>query len=118
MGGGLGRKFEQDYIAQAIQIAKALPSGTPVKLTWTREQDMANDQYRPMALIRIRAGLDSAGNVTAWNARHVSPSISKQRGFTLGTKGDANATEGGTALPYSFGSRLVKHTSSIHRRYR
>src|SRR4029079_10351468 len=65
MGGGLGRKFEQDYICQAIQIAKALPSGTPVKLTWIREQDMANDQYRPMALIRIQGGLDAAGNVTA-----------------------------------------------------
>jgi isoquinoline 1-oxidoreductase beta subunit len=109
MGGGLGRKFEQDYIAQAIQVAKALPSSTPVKLTWPREQDMTNDQFRPTAAIRIRAGLDSAGNVTAWNCRHVSPSISKQRGATLGAKGDSNATEGGTALPYSFGSRLVDY---------
>ncbi len=109
MGGGLGRKFEQDYIAQAIQIAKALPSGTPVKMIWKREQDMANDQFRPMALIRIRAGLDAAGNVTAWNCRHVSPSISKQRGATLGAKGDGNATEGATLLPYSFGSRLVDY---------
>ena len=112
MGGGLGRKFEQDYISQAIQIAKGLPTanfGTPVKMIWAREQDMANDQFRPMAMLRIRAGLDADGNVTAWNCRSVSPSISKQRGATLGAKGDGNATEGGTALPYAFGSRLVDY---------
>lgn len=109
MGGGLGRKFEQDYIAQAIQIAKALPAGTPVKLTWTREQDMANDQYRPMACIRVQAGLDGAGNITAWNYRHVSPSISAQRGRALRSTGDGNATEGSTDLPYVFGSRLTEY---------
>ncbi|MGB8168880.1 MAG: molybdopterin cofactor-binding domain-containing protein [Chthoniobacteraceae bacterium] len=112
MGGGLGRKFEQDYISQAIQIAKGLPVanfGTPVKMIWSREQDMANDQFRPMAMIRIQAGVDADGNVTAWKCRHVSPSISKQRGATLGAKGDANATEGSTVLPYAFGSRLVDY---------
>ncbi len=109
MGGGLGRKIEQDFISQAVQVAKALPSGTPVKLTWTREQDMANDQYRPMAMIRVRAGLDNAGSVSAWNYRHISPSISKQRGATIGTKGDSQATEGSTTLPYNFGSRTVEY---------
>ncbi|MEP6809968.1 MAG: molybdopterin cofactor-binding domain-containing protein [Chthoniobacterales bacterium] len=109
MGGGLGRKIEQDFISQAVQIAKALPYGTPVKLTWTREQDMANDQYRPMAAIRVRAGLDNSNHVIAWNYRNVSPSISKQRGANLGATGDSQATEGSTALPYSFGSRKVEY---------
>ncbi len=107
MGGGLGRKFEQDYITQAIRTAMAV--GRPVKLTWPREEDMARDQYRPMAVTRIKVGLDGSGNITAWANRHVSPSISAQRGRNLGATGDANATEGATALPYKFGNRLIDY---------
>ncbi len=107
MGGGLGRKFEQDYITQAIRTAMAV--GRPVKLTWPRAEDMTRDQYRPMAVSRIKIGLDAAGNVTAWANRSVSPSINGQRGRVLGATGDANATEGGRALPYKFGSRLVDY---------
>jgi isoquinoline 1-oxidoreductase beta subunit len=114
MGGGLGRKFEQDYITQAIRTAMAL--GKPVKLTWPREEDMTRDQYRPMAVSRVRVGLDAAGKIVAWANRHVSPSISLQRARPLGATGDANATEGATALPYHLGSRLmdyVVHPSPI-----
>jgi isoquinoline 1-oxidoreductase beta subunit len=114
MGGGLGRKFEQDYITQAIRTAMAVER--PVKLIWPREEDMTRDQYRPMAVSRVRIGLDAAGNITAWANRHVSPSINQQRGRTLGATGDNNATEGGRALPYKFGSRLmdyVVHPSPI-----
>ncbi len=107
MGGGLGRKFEQDYITQAITTAMAI--GRPVKLTWPRSEDMTRDQYRPMAVSRITVGLDAAGNVTAWANRRVSPSINGQRGRVLGATGDSNATEGGRALPYKFGSRLVDY---------
>ncbi len=107
MGGGLGRKFEQDYITQAIRTAMAV--GRPVKLTWPRAEDMTRDQYRPMAVSRIKVGLDAAGNVTAWANRSVSPSINQQRGRVLGATGDSNATEGGRALPYKFGSRLVDY---------
>ncbi len=114
MGGGLGRKFEQDYIAQAI--ATAMTIGRPVKLTWPREQDMQRDQYRPMAVTRIQVSLDAANNITAWKNRHVSPSISAQRRTTPLTASDNNATEGATALPYNFPSRLidyVQHMSPI-----
>lgn len=107
MGGGLGRKFEQDYITQAIRTAMAI--GRPVKLTWPRSEDMTRDQYRPMAVTRIKVGLDASGNITAWSNRHVSPSISAQRGRNLGATGDANATEGATSLPYNFGSRLIDY---------
>jgi isoquinoline 1-oxidoreductase beta subunit len=114
MGGGLGRKFEQDYITQAVTTAMAI--GRPVKLTWPREQDMTRDQYRPMAVTRIRVALDAANNITAWANRHVSPSISAQRRTTPLTAADNNATEGATALPYAFPSRLidyVQHMSPI-----
>ncbi len=107
MGGGLGRKFEQDYITQAITTAMAV--GRPVKLIWPRSEDMTRDQYRPMAVSRIKVGLDAAGNVTAWANRSVSPSINQQRGRVLGATGDSNATEGGRLLPYKFGSRLVDY---------
>jgi len=107
MGGGLGRKFEQDYITQAIQVAQAI--NKPVKLTWTREEDMAHDKYRPMALSRIQVGLDRAGSIVAWANRQVSPSLLGQRGVVLGSTGDSQATEGATGLPYAFGSRLMEY---------
>lgn len=107
MGGGLGRKFEQDYISQAIKIAMAV--NKPVKLTWTREEDMAHDRYRPMALSRIQVGLDKTGRIVAWANRQVSPSLLSQRGAVLGPAGDSQATEGATGLPYAFGSRLMEY---------
>lgn len=107
MGGGLGRKIEQDYVAQALQVAKALRR--PVKLTWPREEDMQHDQYRPMALVRVRAGLDASGNVLAWDNRIVSPSILFQRGWIPDGVVDGQSTEGATELPYAFGSRRVEY---------
>ena len=111
MGGGLGRKFEQDYIAQAIQTAMAI--GRPVKLTWPREQDMQRDQYRPMAVTRIQVALDAAGEITGWKNRNVSPSISGQRKSTPLTASDNNATEGATALPYNIPNRLVDYVQHM-----
>ena len=114
LGGGLGRKFEVDYVIQAIKIAQAI--GQPVKLTWPREQDMGNDQYRPMALSRIQAGVDSTGNIVAWSNRIVSPSILGQRGWIPPAANDSQATDGATALVYGFGSRLVeyvKHPAAV-----
>ncbi len=107
MGGGLGRKIEQDYIAQAVQVAKAVSK--PVKLTWSREEDMANDQYRPFALARVKAALDSKGNIIGWANRIVSPSILYQRGWIPDNVVDTQSTEGATGLPYNFGSRIVEY---------
>jgi isoquinoline 1-oxidoreductase beta subunit len=107
LGGGLGRKFEQDFISQAVQVAKAI--GKPVKLTWPREEDFQHDQYRPMALSRVRATLDPQGNVLGWANRIVSPSILFQRGNPLSTGVDSQGVEGAINLPYAFGSRLVEY---------
>jgi isoquinoline 1-oxidoreductase beta subunit len=107
MGGGLGRKFEVDYVAQAIQVSQAI--GGPVKLTWPREQDFTNDQYRPMALVRVRAGLDAAGNVVAWWYRNVSPSILFQRGWIGPNDVDSQAVDGSIELPYAFATRQVEY---------
>lgn len=115
MGGGLGRKFEQDFIAQAVKVSKAL--GKPVKLTWPREEDFAHDQYRPMALVRVRAGLDNAGNVVGWANRIVSPSILYQRWPSSLVGGvDGQGVDGAIGLAYGFKSRLVeyvRHTTPL-----
>lgn len=109
LGSGLGRKFEQDYISQAVQIAMAMP-GTPVKLTWSREEDSSNDQYRPMALCRVQVGTDEAGNIVSWINRNVSPGILYQRG-TPATSVDSQAVEGARNLPYRMGARRVEHVA-------
>lgn len=109
LGGGLGRKAEVDFIGQALQVAMAL--NRPVQMVWPREEDFGHDQYRPMAVVRVRAGLDNTGGVTSWAYRNVSPSILGQRGVTLGARGDSQGYEASQGLPYSFGSRLVEWVS-------
>jgi len=114
LGGGLGRKLELDFIAQAVQVAMAVQR--PVKLMWPREEDFSHDQYRPMALVRARAGLDVNGQVTGWTYRNVSQSIAAQRGSVLSATGDGQGWEGSRELPYSFGARLtewVSHTATV-----
>ncbi len=74
VGGGFGRRGAQDYTRQGVAIAKAM-NGVPVKMLWTREEDMQHDNYRPASLVRVRAGLDAAGNPVAWYSRVSAPSI-------------------------------------------
>ncbi len=109
LGGGLGRKLELDFISQALQVAIAVQR--PVKLMWPREEDFSHDQYRPMALVHARAGLDANAYVTGWTYRNVSPSIAAQRGTVLPATGDGQGWEGSRELPYSFGARLTEWVS-------
>jgi isoquinoline 1-oxidoreductase beta subunit len=106
LGGGLGRKFEQDYICQAIQVAMAVRK--PVKLTWRREEDFTHDQYRPFALVNVKAKLDSGKKIAAWSYRNVSQAILGQRGWLPPGAVDSQATEGATNLAYAFGTRLTE----------
>ncbi|MGH8679183.1 MAG: xanthine dehydrogenase family protein molybdopterin-binding subunit, partial [Burkholderiales bacterium] len=74
-GGGFGRRgSHQDYTKQAVKIALAMP-GVPVRLQWSREEDMQQGRYRPVALVRLRAGLDANGNWIAWHVRQADQSI-------------------------------------------
>ena len=77
MGGGLGRKSPQDFTRQAVAIAMQLP-GKPVKLMWSREEDMQHDLYRPASLVRVRAGMDDSGKPQALHIRVSAPSIFSQ----------------------------------------
>jgi isoquinoline 1-oxidoreductase beta subunit len=74
LGGGFGRRGQQDYTQQAVLIAKQIP-GRPVKLIWSREEDTAHDFYRPITQCRLRAGLDASGNLIALHARLSGQSI-------------------------------------------
>ena len=111
LGGGLGRKAEVDFIAQAVQLGMALRR--PVQLVYPREEDFTHDQYRPMAAVRVRAALDAGNAVAGWVYRNVSPSILGQRGSVLGAKGDSQGYEAANALPYNFGARRVEWVSHM-----
>ena len=75
LGGGFGRRaVSHDYVQQAALIAKQMP-GTPVKLIWSREEDMLHGHYHPVTRARLKAGLDAQGNVTALHMRLSGQSI-------------------------------------------
>jgi isoquinoline 1-oxidoreductase subunit beta len=73
LGGGFGRKSKCDYALEAALLSKAL--GAPVKVQWTREDDVQHDFYHTVSVERIEAGLDGNGKVIAWRHRSVAPSI-------------------------------------------
>lgn len=72
VGGGFGRRLTNDYVAEAAMISQR--TGLPIQLTWTREDDVRNDFYRPGGLHEIRAGLDPSDRLTAWTQRLASGS--------------------------------------------
>jgi isoquinoline 1-oxidoreductase beta subunit len=73
LGGGFGRRGEADFVAQ-VAAAAGTVKGRPVKLVWTREEDIQHDFYRPAAAIRFRGGLDAAGNLVALDCKVVTAS--------------------------------------------
>jgi len=74
LGGGFGRRIFTDYARQAVQIAMQMP-GTPVKLLWSREEDMTHDFYHPVTQCKLRGGLDAAGNLVGLQIRISGQSI-------------------------------------------
>jgi isoquinoline 1-oxidoreductase beta subunit len=73
LGGGFGRRIEADFVAEAVQISQAIKA--PVKVIWTREEDVQHDFYRPATYNVLQAGLDNNGWPTAWTHRIVGPAI-------------------------------------------
>jgi len=73
IGGGFGRRLDVDFIPAAVEASKVV--GAPVKLIWTREDDMTHDTYRPPIREDVSAGLDGGGKLSAWNMHITSPSI-------------------------------------------
>jgi isoquinoline 1-oxidoreductase/isoquinoline 1-oxidoreductase beta subunit len=73
IGGGFGRRLTQDFVAEAAEISAKV--GLPIKLTWSREDDMRNDFYRPASLHKLKGAVDEKGNVLAWKHHIVGPAL-------------------------------------------
>ena len=118
LGGGFGRRLEVDFVGQAVQVAMAC-QGLPVQLSWSREEDMGHDFYRPMHLAKFQASLDDQEEVTSlrikssgdaitprWMARaapHLSGPIDMP---------DKTASEGLFDLPYGFANQHMAHVAT------
>lgn len=74
LGGGFGRKSKADFVVEAALLAQAMP-GTPVKLTWTRDDDLHHDYFHAVSAQHLEAGLDAQNKVTAWLQRAAEPTI-------------------------------------------
>jgi isoquinoline 1-oxidoreductase beta subunit len=92
LGGGFGRRLQQDYVAEAVQIAKKI--GKPVKLTWTREEDIQHDFYHPYTFHRMAGRIDDTGKPVSWLHR-------------LAGVGDPGASD----LPYAIPNAQIEVTS-------
>jgi len=111
-GGSFGRRANprSDYVLEAVQIAKAINGRAPVKMIWTREDDMRAGQYRPLFYHTLRAGLDASGNLVAWQHRLVGQSILADTAFEGAMKKngiDFTSVEGAANLPYAIPNMLV-----------
>jgi len=107
LGGGFGRRLEVDFIPAAVVASKAV--GAPVKLIWTREDDMTHDYYRPPASIRLDAGLDAAGALVGWRFHTASPSITAR--FAPSTTDPFDSVvEGAFNFPYAVPNLSVNYT--------
>ena len=108
IGGGFGRRLEIDGVIRAVQIAKHVEG--PVKVVWTREEDIQHDMYRPYFFDRISAGLDEKGKPLAWNHRFAGSSIIARWAPPLFNNGlDPDTTEGAIDLTYALPNMHVEY---------
>ena len=112
LGGGFGRRVEADFVAEAVEISKAIAA--PVKVTWSREDDIQHDYYRPASYVKFRGALDSDGWPLAFDAHVACPSIftgipgriipnSAKNGI------DPTSTEGCSDIPYDIPNFYVEY---------
>lgn len=104
-GGGFGRRavFDADVVAEAVETAKALGWSRPVKVQWTRENDMRGGRYRPAYVHAMKAGIDKDGKITAWSNHIVGQSIMSGtlfEGMAVKNGVDFTSVEGAANVPY------------------
>jgi isoquinoline 1-oxidoreductase beta subunit len=108
LGGGFGRRLEFDYVVQAALIAKQ--SKDPIKVVWSREEDIQHDMYRPYYYDRLSAGLDAQGMPVAWSHRIVGPSVIARFFPPLFMDGiDPDAVDGAVDMPYDIPNKRVEY---------
>jgi isoquinoline 1-oxidoreductase beta subunit len=108
LGGGFGRRLEVDGVVRAVEIAKQVDG--PVKVVWTREEDITHDMYRPYWLDRISAGLDDKGKPVAWHNRYAGSSVISRWAPPWFNNGlDPDSTEGAIDLVYGLPNLHVEY---------
>jgi len=108
IGGGFGRRLEIDGVTRAVEIAKHVDG--PVKVVWTREEDIQHDMYRPCFFDRLSAGLDEKGMPVAWSNRFAGSSIIARWLPPAFNKGlDPDTTEGAIDLAYALPNMHVEY---------
>lgn len=116
LGGGFGRRVELDVVVQAVTLAKAL-APKPVQVLWSREEDLQHDVYRPAAVSRFKAALDTEGKPIAWWNRIVGPSptlsiMERIAPWPTMDMPDKTTAEGSSDMPYEIPDLLVEHVLS------
>ncbi len=99
MGGGFGRRSATDFVEDAVHLSKSV--GAPVKVVYSREDDMRAGYYRPAGTSEFTGGLAADGTPIAWRHRMATPSIMRQKGWTLSDDIDGVVVEGARNLPYA-----------------
>jgi isoquinoline 1-oxidoreductase subunit beta len=108
IGGGFGRRLESDGASRAVEIGKHVDG--PVKVVWTREEDIQHDMYRPYWFDRISAGLDEQGKPVAWNHRYAGSSVLARWAPAFFKDGlDPDTTEGAIDLTYALPNMHVEY---------
>ncbi|HEU5262570.1 MAG TPA: xanthine dehydrogenase family protein molybdopterin-binding subunit [Gemmatimonadales bacterium] len=103
-GGGFGRRLEPDFVSEAVRVSKAV--GAPVKVIWSREDDMRNGFYRPTTYNRFAAGLDGSGRLLAWTHRIAGTPLRLKFG-PLEKGLDDSLVDGAVDLPYAIPNVFV-----------
>ncbi len=118
LGGGFGRRLEVDFVGQAVQVAMAC-QGAPVQLSWSREEDMGHDFYRPMHLAKFQASLDDKGEVTSLRIKSAGDAITPRWMARTAPHlagpfdmPDKTTSEGLFDLPYGFASQHMSHVAT------
>ena len=102
-GGGFGRRLDNEFVADAVEVSRAI--GGPVQIFWTRAEDTQHDNYRPISRHHMVAAFDETGNFTAWRHKVVAHSFNPQRSAT---RVDRGAMAGAANLSYNWPSALVE----------
>ncbi len=112
LGGGFGRKSKPDFATEAAVLSKAM-DGRPVKVTWTRDDDLHHDYFHTVSVERLQAGLDATGKVTSWLHRSVAPSIGSIFGPDPKHELDFELGMGLVNLPYDIPNIRLENPAAV-----
>jgi isoquinoline 1-oxidoreductase beta subunit len=110
LGGGFGRRGEADFVTDAVETSKAI--GKPVKVVWTREDDIQHDYYRPVTYVRMWGAVDASGKPVAFMQRMVQQSLMKRIGGLPPNGVDFISVDGSASLPYDIPNVRIEYTET------